>query len=260
MKKFISVAIFMILANTLYAEGLTLHQLQKILKENNATWTAGETNISRLPEDVKKRMFSKRMIMSLDDSNFFRGGLGAVPSKFDWRNNNGKNFVTPVKYQEDCGACWAFASVGAIESKYLIQMGKPYNNMLDLSEQILVSCNNFGGGCNGGFLDSAASFLKNYGTYDESCYPYRASDSSCSYACDFYGTYAYKISSYQGVSQSVNALKEAVYNYGPIPVAMMVYEDFEYYQNGVYTIKAADRKGRMRCLLLDGTILKAVLL
>lgn len=250
MKKLTIISILILIVNFAYSDGLSLEELQKILKETNATWTAGETNISKLPEDVKRRLFSSRFNRTLDGPNVFKGGLGAVPSKFDWRNNNGKNYVTPIKFQDNCGACWAFASVAALESKYLIQTGKPYNNMLDLSEQILVSCNNFGGGCNGGYLDSAANFLKSTGTYDESCYPYRASDAYCSYACKFYGNYAYKISSYQYVSQSVTALKEAVYNYGPIPVAMMVYQDFDYYQSGVYTHKSGGQEGAHAVLIV----------
>jgi len=248
----LSVLIILFVTPYSYAGSLSLKELQETLKRNNATWEAGETNISRLPEEVKKRLFSNREYKSTPESaNVFRGGVaGAVPSKFDWRNKDGKNYVTPVKYQEDCGACWAFASTAALESKYLIQMNKPYNNLLDLSEQILVSCNDFGGGCNGGYLDSAARFLKNYGTYDESCYPYKAADTSCNSACDYYGTYTFKISSYQIVSQSVSALKEAVYLYGPIPVSMMVYEDFEYYQKGVYTHQSGSQQGAHAVLIV----------
>ena len=249
---FFPLLVIFLLTPYIYSDPLNLKELQETLKRNNATWEAGETNISRLPEEVKKRLFSNRLNrIPTETANVFKGGVvSAVPSKFDWRNKDGKNYVTPVKYQEDCGACWAFASTAALESKYLIQMNKPYNNLLDLSEQILVSCNNFGGGCNGGYLDDAARFLKSYGTYDESCYPYKASDASCSYACDYYGTYAFKISSYQGVSQSTSALKEAVYNYGPIPVAMMVYEDFEYYQKGVYTHQSGRQEGAHAVLIV----------
>ncbi|MGB9599436.1 MAG: C1 family peptidase [Myxococcota bacterium] len=251
MKKILLIFIFLSTSGYSYSDRLSLEELQKILRESNATWTAGETNISKLPEEVKRRLFSSSIIRTPQDGpDVFKGGLGAVPSKFDWRNNNGKNFVTPVKFQDDCGACWAFASIAALESKYLIQTGKAYNNLLDLSEQILISCNNFGGGCNGGYLDNAAKFLKNTGTYDESCYPYKKADTSCAYACNLYGTYVYKISSYQYVSQSVTALKEAVYNYGPIPVAMMVYQDFEYYQSGVYSHRSGSQEGAHAVLIV----------
>ena len=43
----------------------------------------------------------------------------ALPSKFDLRNVNGKNYVTPVKMQNPFGTCWAFATAAAAETSYL---------------------------------------------------------------------------------------------------------------------------------------------
>ena len=42
-----------------------------------------------------------------------------VPSKFDLRNDNGKNYVTSIKNQEKTGVCWGFATLGALESNLL---------------------------------------------------------------------------------------------------------------------------------------------
>lgn len=46
-----------------------------------------------------------------------------------------KNFISPVKNQAKRGTCWAFAAIGAVESRERVQN----NNPADLSEQFLVN-------------------------------------------------------------------------------------------------------------------------
>jgi cathepsin H len=76
--------------------------------------------------------------------------LNEVPSFWDWRNVAG---VTPVKNQAKCGSCWAFSTIGAVESHYLIK----YNQFRNLSEQQLVDCAQAydNHGCSGGLPSHA---------------------------------------------------------------------------------------------------------
>ncbi|MBR3152160.1 MAG: hypothetical protein IKF52_00885 [Clostridia bacterium] len=53
-----------------------------------------------------------------------------LESKFDLRNVNGKSYVTDVKNQGETSLCWAYATLGALESNLLIN---DYER-LDLSE------------------------------------------------------------------------------------------------------------------------------
>ena len=50
-----------------------------------------------------------------------------VPSSYDLRNDNNKNYVTPVRNQGSLGICWAFATAGAVESHILKTNNSSYN-------------------------------------------------------------------------------------------------------------------------------------
>lgn len=65
-----------------------------------------------------------------------------LPSKFDLRNADGKNYVTPVKAQK-WGDCWSFALAGAAETAYLYAngLGVPAgetNDKVNFSEKFIV--------------------------------------------------------------------------------------------------------------------------
>ena len=53
-----------------------------------------------------------------------------MDSSKNWRPNYG-NAVTDVKFAGVCGASWAFAGIGAIESAHAIKTGE----LVQLSEQ-----------------------------------------------------------------------------------------------------------------------------
>ncbi len=100
---------------------------------------------------------------------------GPLPDHFDWRNVDGKNWMSPVKAQGSCGSCWAFAAVGSLEGTYNIEYGDSNINP-DLSEQNLVSSCCSAGDCEGGWHNSAFMYIKGNGIVDESCFPYQSSN------------------------------------------------------------------------------------
>jgi len=108
--------------------------------------------------------------------------LAQLPDHFDWRNVNGKNWMTSVKDQGICGSCWAHAAVGIVEAQYNIFWDwADYD--IDLSEENLVcDCfDEFDWDCGGGWHDDALNYIRNNGITDEDCFPYV--DEECDYEC-----------------------------------------------------------------------------
>lgn len=107
-----------------------------------------------------------------------RRGRKSIPFSFSWRNEtcgDGQPCLSPVKYQGGCGACWAFAATGALESNYVIKNG----GMLLLSEQELVSCVGRSDRCEGGNAIFAFDYVRRYGLAPSTAYPYRGVNGTC---------------------------------------------------------------------------------
>ncbi len=158
-----------------------------------------------------------------------------LPAHFSWCEQGG---CTAVKNQGSCGSCWAFATVAPLESAVKIKDGVE----VDLAEQYLVSCNNEGWGCNGGWWGHAYHYDQmvygelEAGAVSESGFPYSATDASCNPP----HAKAKKLASWNYVSSaydipSVDQLKQAIYEHGPISVAVCVNTDFQYYSGGVFS-------------------------
>lgn len=158
-----------------------------------------------------------------------------LPQHFSWCEQGG---CTAVKNQGSCGSCWAFATVAPLESAVKIHDGVD----VDLAEQYLVSCNNEGWGCNGGWWGHAYHYDQmvygelEAGAVSESGFPYSATDESCNPP----HAKAKKLVGWNYVSSaydipSVDALKQAIYEHGPISVAVCVNTEFQYYSGGVFS-------------------------
>ncbi|WCJ27177.1 Cysteine proteinases superfamily protein [Euphorbia peplus] len=150
-----------------------------------------------------------------------------VPTSLDWRT---KGVVTPIKDQGQCGCCWAFSAVAAMEGITKLSTGK----LISLSEQELVDCDTSGidQGCEGGLMDDAFEFIiKNNGLTTEASYPYKGADGTCNA-----GKAAATITGYEDVpANNEGALLKAVANQ-PISVAIDAGEsDFQHYESGVFT-------------------------
>jgi hypothetical protein len=141
-----------------------------------------------------------------------------------------------IKNQASCGSCWAFSTIAGLEAAIMWHGGPEY----DLAEQHLVSCNPWDWGCNGGFFayDMIVSGNPYYpGAMNETCFPYTAVDSACSY-CASPAWYSAVSWAYVGASNSVpatDAIKTAIMTYGSVSAGIYVDRYFQAYTGGVLT-------------------------
>ncbi len=159
----------------------------------------------------------------------------AVPSSYNWCTLGG---CTSVKNQGNCGSCWAFGTVGPLESEIKIHAGLEKN----LSEQYLVSCNTNGWSCSGGWWAHDYHQWKippgepNAGAVYEADFLYQAANVPCNPP---HLLHQEKITSWSYVGSqygvpSVATIKQAIYDRGPVAVAVCVGRAFQIYTGGVF--------------------------
>lgn len=161
--------------------------------------------------------------------------LTALPSALNWCDLDG---CTPVRDQGACGSCWAFGTVGPLESAILLQDGLSK----DLSEQYLVSCNTDGWGCSGGWWAHDYHEWKypagepGPGAVYEADFVYTATDAPCDGPYTHHETIADWV--FIGSESSVpatDAIKQAILDHGPVSAAVCVNNDFQSYDGGVFS-------------------------
>jgi KDEL-tailed cysteine endopeptidase len=143
----------------------------------------------------------------------------------DWRT---KGAVTPIKNQGQCGSCWAFSAVGALEGSYQINTGK----LESFSEQQLVDCVTADQGCGGGWMIDAFDYTAKAGGIEtEADYPYKATNQKCA----FDQSKAVKVNSgFKNVTENSADQLKAAANVQPVSVAIQASAlIFQFYRTGV---------------------------
>ncbi|MCD6531191.1 C1 family peptidase [bacterium] len=233
---FLMVGLFVFAADIPPEKLARLDSIRAAIRQKGARWTADINPIFLMPDDQFQKMLGIRDMPEPEElrdsvSSFAPKSTLDLPDSFDWRNYLGRDWTTPIRSQDGCGSCWAFATIGAFEASINIALDSAEYDP-NLSEQHLVSCDASSRGCDGGHF--AGSMLLNTGVVDESCFPYAASDLPCDDKCaDWERHILFRSAGNSWVSNSIDQIKAAVYRH-PIYTSMDVYEDFDSYSGGVY--------------------------
>lgn len=215
-------------------------KLNAIIKRAGADWVAGKTvysgyatvnrsskllGLSLTPELAFESLQGARK----DEQKVLFGAappLAPPPARIDWRNHNGKSWVTAVKDQKNCGSCVSFATCGVLESRAQIAYEKPKSD-IDLSEAHLFYCG-APNSCDVGWQPvEAMRFAKANGIGKEADFPYVPGNQACRKISP-----VVSVSGHHEVATSVE--RKRALEAGPVVAAMAVYEDFFHYKSGVY--------------------------
>ena len=177
--------------------------INETLQWKGQIWKAGLTSVSMMSYEEKKSMFGGR-VPELYGFEHYIGGVFVMPgymnnskstkssdgqyvNQWDWRNRHGKNWMTCVKNQGNCGSCWAFSSLGTVEAYTNLYFNRSKNDTLSVEE--LVSCIDTAivkDGCasyRSGSIMDGLDYVRDYGVVKESCFPYTASVQDCNNKC-----------------------------------------------------------------------------
>ena len=255
---------------------LQLAQLRTDIAKNKYSFTVGATDALDKPDSqlygeilppnigdiAKKQAPFARKILDLDKEErerivkvnpalrgkIYEFNIVASPSlkKWDWRKQ-GK--VTSVRNQNPAGTCWAFAVTAALESSWLVR--NSFN--IDGSEQFMVAYSGAGTTTGGNRADAAAWLVSN-GTVAEATAPYTASPSASvpSNAATPYDALAWGFVDESNALPSVQKLKQALCEHGPITIGIFADNNLKAYTGGIFDHVDSSNSASNHAVLLVG--------
>merc|ERR1712080_5962 len=214
-------------------------------EQRKAIWEAKDANIKdvnsqNLPHKLGRNLFSAsskeemKQLLGLKQASKWQVPhvgthveIEAPAASVDWTT---KGVVNLVKNQGQCGSCWAFSTIGSIESRSAIATG----SLPDLAEQQLVDCDKVDSGCSGGLMDNAFRYAEQNAICTENSYPYTARGGSCQKSSCAVGIPQGSVTGYKDVdADDEQALMEAVMQQ---PVSIAIEADksaFQQYSSGI---------------------------
>lgn len=177
------------------------------------------------------RLGGRRLTISNEDETICRKytakGLKDLPAEFSWRDV--PNVVGKPRDQVACGSCWAFGTAESLESQLALKTGV----FRELSVNQIMDCtwdyNN--SACGGGEAGPAFRSLinQNFKLFLEKDYPYIGVAGYCNRNPEHPVA---RVVDCIAIDKSTQALKEALYQYGPASIGINVIESMSFYTKG----------------------------
>lgn len=207
------------------------HNTNYILSHTHKSFSLAHNELSDKTPDEYRKLLGYKYVPKTNYNyltNIPFNHLSNITSGIDWRT---KGAVTPVKNQGSCGSCWSFSTTGAIEGAHFIKTG----DLVEFSEEELVSCDKTDNGCNGGLMDNAFKWISTNGLCSEQDYPYTSGTGvidTCKSTCIPVNNS--KVINYIDVKPTMIDLQTAVARQ-PISIAIEAdHLSFQLYSKGVY--------------------------
>jgi C1A family cysteine protease len=234
---------------------LAVKNLNALIAKKGYDWTAGVTSLSELSDrdlriicgvsgPIDKDALQPHLI-SKEEQIALQSAKATRPAKWDWRNVNGKDWTTPIRDQLVCGSCVAFATAAVVEMNYQIYH-KNASSGIQLSTAQLFFCG-CGRCCDKGWrADHALNFVQYEGLLPESAYPYLPIDQNCRVEMcpPLQGEQSRAHISKWTATLNADVAKTWLSTVGPLLTAMIVFDDFKNYKNGVYKPTSDKQVGR----------------
>lgn len=213
------------------------------IKNHNAAYeeeySMGLNYFSDLTSEEFRAKFAKRTthIPKFDDSSQLNmtQNLGSmvIPEFVDWSKTP---VISRVSNMKECGACYAFAAIEAVEASYYLT----YKRSLVLSVENIIDCTSeapyTNSGCDGGCVFMSLKYIKEQGVAANETYPYTAGDSGSSSYCQSKINRPYKIQNYYPIPRGRSDLLKNLVANKPVAVSIDV-TAMQHYKAGIYSGK-----------------------